>query len=83
MKRFLAPTLLLCGITTLLNACRSTQSPFLFPPAVNIHPWLQIPAQITHICPAGDGSDRLFVTEKQGWVRIIEQGRLLGHLFLC
>lgn len=40
---------------------------------------LQSPTHITH---AGDGSGRLFVTEQQGRIRIVKDGRLLKKPFL-
>ncbi len=60
----------------------TTTIPPSFPPAVELQPWLRIPAQITHLSAAPDGSGRLFVTEKQGRVRIIKEGQLLAEPFL-
>jgi glucose/arabinose dehydrogenase len=39
-------------------------------------------SQPTHVTNAGDGSDRLFVVERQGRVRIIQNGTLLPTPFL-
>jgi glucose/arabinose dehydrogenase len=37
------------------------------------------PTSVTH---AGDGSDRLFITEKSGLVRVVSEGKLLSEPFL-
>ena len=48
-------------------------------PRINLRGDLEMPIQITN---AGDGSDRLFVVEQRGRIRIISDGRLLALPFL-
>lgn len=54
----------------------------VFPPAITLQPFVSVPNQITYLTHAGDGSDRLFVVEKEGRVSIIEEGRVLETPFL-
>jgi glucose/arabinose dehydrogenase len=60
------------------------QPPPLSPPAaIALEPFLDLAAEITYLTHAGDGSGRLFVVEKKGRVRIIdEEGILLDPPFL-
>lgn len=53
------------------------------PDAITLEPFLDLGAAITYLTHAGDGSGRLFVVEKTGRVRIIdEEGVLLETPFL-
>jgi len=60
----------------------NTPVPVVFPPAVSLGPFVSVPGQITYLTHAGDGSGRIFLVEKQGRVRIIEEGRVLETPFL-
>jgi len=60
-----------------------TSSPTSPPDAITLEPFLDLAASITYLTHAGDGSGRLFVVEKTGRVRIIdEEGVLLETPFL-
>ncbi len=49
---------------------------------VALEPFLTLPNRITYLTNAGDGSQRLFVVEKVGRVRIVEAGEMLEAPFL-
>lgn len=50
--------------------------------SVQLEPFLTLPNRITYLTNAGDGSQRLFVVEKAGRVRIVDAGALLETPFL-
>ncbi len=59
-----------------------TPVPILFPPSISLDPFVSVSDQITYLTHAGDGSGRIFLVEKEGRVRIIEQGRVHDDPFL-
>jgi glucose/arabinose dehydrogenase len=59
-----------------------TDIPVIFPPSISLEPFVSVPSQITYLTHAGDGSGRIFLVEKPGRVRIIEEGQVLETPFL-
>jgi glucose/arabinose dehydrogenase len=60
----------------LLFSCAVAQQAFNFSQVVS---GLSEPVGVTH---AGDGSGRLFITEKAGFIRVVQEGQLLSEPFL-
>ncbi len=54
----------------------------VFPPEIHLEPLVDAGTKITHLAHAGDGSGRLFLVERAGRIRIIENGRLRRQPFL-
>jgi glucose/arabinose dehydrogenase len=75
MMRFYIRSLELL-LVFLLVSCASTQDGSSFTQVVS---GLSEPVGVTH---AGDGTNRLFVTEKGGLIRIVQDGRLSSEPFL-
>jgi glucose/arabinose dehydrogenase len=75
MQRFY--TLWICSVVFL--ACTHAQPTVTFTPMTLSGPALVNPVDITG---AGDGSNRLFVVEKRGTIRIIKNGTVLSNFFL-
>ncbi len=70
-------------LTSLLPA-RSDAAPsaLLSLPSVELQPFVSGLSSPIHVTNAGDGSDRLFVVEQGGRIKIIRNGALLGADFL-
>ncbi|RME80573.1 MAG: glucose dehydrogenase, partial [Caldilineae bacterium] len=52
------------------------------PPTISVEPFLSHPGQITYLTHARDGSGRLFLVEKAGRIRVVQDGRVLEEPFL-
>lgn len=63
-------------------ATQTVQDNAVFPPKISLEPFLSTSAQLTYLTDANDGSQRLFLVEKQGRVRIIRDGKILDRPFL-
>ena len=59
-----------------------TRPPQQFPPDVTFTEIADGFARPTFVTHAGDGSGRLFVLEKEGFIRIVEEGQVLEEPFL-
>lgn len=85
------PLVWLVLVATLLHGPVLGQSPtaamcdapvHTYPRPVTLSPLLTGLETATFVTPAGDGSGRLFITEKRGVVHIFHEGRLLREPFL-
>jgi glucose/arabinose dehydrogenase len=76
MQRYYSPTYLALFCCIFLVSCSLVWADSRFTPVVTE---LNQPVGVTN---AGDGSNRLFVIEKDGLIRVIENGQLLSEPFL-
>ncbi len=60
----------------------ATPVPRVFPPQVKLEPFTTLPAEITYLAHAGDGSGRLFLVSKVGRIWVVENGDIRRTPFL-
>lgn len=68
--------------TTLLEAPRCDLTPSGAAPGVALEPVASGFSAPLYVAHAGDGSKRLFVVEKNGLIRVLDQGKVLDEAFL-
>jgi glucose/arabinose dehydrogenase len=68
--------------TTLLEAPRCNLTPSGAAPGVALEPVASGFSAPLYVAHAGDGSKRLFVVEKNGLIRVLDQGKVLDEAFL-
>ncbi|NOX64115.1 MAG: PQQ-dependent sugar dehydrogenase [Chloroflexi bacterium] len=69
-------------VPTVTPTLPPTPTPPPFPPGISLQPFVTLSEEITYLTHAGDGRQRIFVVEKKGRVRVVENGVVQDEPFL-